>query len=104
MASSRTPEASRLARACSRIERSPTGTSGLGSSSVSGRRRVPKPAQRMIAEDTRRIVACANCQDDAKLARLALGVLAPAHARLVPQLLLAALRRIRLHARERGGL
>src|SRR5262245_12967187 len=36
---------------CANTERSPTGTSGLGSSSVSGRRRSPKPAHRTMAWD-----------------------------------------------------
>src|SRR6478735_2391765 len=35
---------------CESIDRSPTGTSGLGKMSVSGRSRVPSPAARIIAD------------------------------------------------------
>src|SRR3954452_19388707 len=45
----RTPDCARRPMMCSRMGRSPTGTSGLGMIVVYGRRRVPSPPARMTA-------------------------------------------------------
>src|SRR3954462_636542 len=69
----RTPEPARRPMMCSRIGRSPTGTSGLGMIVVYGRSRVPSPPARMTALISLRDVAVPGVEGVGQRARVECG-------------------------------